>query len=80
MPKRKAPPKKKISKNAVCFYCENKVEPDYLEYETLRRFVSDRSRIVDRARSGICAKHQRRLAMAVKRARHLALIGFKTNL
>jgi small subunit ribosomal protein S18 len=77
-PRRKLPPKKKILKNAVCYFCEKKIDPDYLDYETLRKFVSDRSRIVSRGRSGICAKHQRKLAIAVKRARHLGLIGFRT--
>ena len=79
-PRRKTPVKRRAPKNLVCFYCENKIDPDYMEYETLKRFVSDRSRIVNRSRSGVCAKHQRRLAIAVKRARHLGLIGFRTSI
>ncbi len=46
----------------------------------MRRFVSDRGKIVSRGRSGVCAKHQRRLAQAIKRARHLGLIPFIARL
>jgi len=59
-----------------CFYCQNKKLPDYKEFETLGKFVSDRGKILSRGRSGVCAKHQRLLAKAIKRARHLALLPF----
>jgi small subunit ribosomal protein S18 len=42
----------------------------------LRRYVSDRARIEPRRRTGVCAKHQRRLALAIKRARYLALLPY----
>lgn len=62
--------------NTKCYYCEAKKYPDYKEIEELGRFVSDRGKILSRNRTGICASHQRRLSIAVKRARHLALLPF----
>lgn len=50
--------------------------PDYKEATTLRRFMTERGKIVSRGRSGVCAKHQRKLAREIKRARHLALLPF----
>ena len=58
-----------------CSFCKDKdVVIDYKEPEKLRRFISDRGKIEPRRKSGTCAKHQRVLAMAIKRARHLALL------
>ncbi len=62
------------SRKRVCVFCEIKKDPDYKDFESLRRFVTDRDRIVGRKRSGLCAKHQRRMASAVKRARHLGTL------
>jgi len=59
-----------------CFYCENKKLPDFKEFETLKKFVSDRGKIQAASRTGVCAKHQRRLTKAIKQARHLALLAF----
>jgi small subunit ribosomal protein S18 len=57
--------------------CENKISfVDYKDFNFLRRFISDRGRIVSRRKSGACAKHQRALAQAIKRARHLALLPY----
>jgi small subunit ribosomal protein S18 len=52
---------------------------DYKDFNFLRRFVSDRGRIESRRKSGSCAKHQRALAQAIKRARHLALLPYTTE-
>ena len=61
----------------VCPMCENKISfVDYKDFNFLRRFISDRGRIVSRRKSGACAKHQRVLAQAIKRARHLALLPY----
>ena len=49
---------------------------DYKNAEILRRYLSDRGKIKSRRRSGVCARHQRQLARAIKRARHLALLPF----
>lgn len=63
-----------------CPFCESGGKPDYKEVEVLRRFVSDRGKIVSRGRSGVCAKHQRRLAQAIKRARYLGLVPFTAQI
>jgi small subunit ribosomal protein S18 len=63
-------------KPAQCSFCLTKTAPVYGETAVLARFISDRGKILSRGRSGLCAKHQRRLAAAIKRARHLALLPF----
>ena len=61
----------------VCSFCVEHIQDiDYKDYERLRRFVSDRAKIEPRRKSGVCAKHQRALSNAIKRARHLALLPF----
>lgn len=61
----------------VCAFCLDKTKQmDYKDISTLRRFLTDRGKIKSRRKTGTCAKHQRRLAVAVKRARHLALLPF----
>lgn len=61
----------------VCLFCADKTSViDYKEPAKLRRFISDRGKIEPRRRSGACARHQRALALAIKRARHLALLPF----
>ena len=60
----------------ACPFCVDKTEIDYKDISRLRRYVSDRARIQPRRRTGICAKHQRRLALAIKRARYLALLPY----
>jgi small subunit ribosomal protein S18 len=52
---------------------------DYKEVARLRRFVSDRGKILPRRVTGTCARHQRRLTMALKRARHIALLPFAAD-
>ena len=59
-----------------CYFCNNKVVPDVKEFEVLKKFVSDRGKILGRSRTGVCAKHQRSLTGAIKQARHLALLPF----
>lgn len=60
-----------------CLFCENNIKAiNYLEVEALKRFTSMQGRIAYRQRSGTCASHQRKLAQAIKRARHLALLPF----
>jgi len=61
----------------VCIMCADKIRVvDYKNVSFLRRFVSDRGRIDTRRKTSACAKHQRALASAIKRARHLALIPY----
>ena len=62
-------------KRKVCAFCSDKVAViNYKEPERLRRFISDRGKIEPRRKTGSCAKHQHALAIAIKRARHLALL------
>ncbi len=61
----------------VCAFCVNKSEVvDYKNPGKLHTYISDRGKIVPRRRTGTCAKHQRTLARAIKRARHLALLPY----
>jgi small subunit ribosomal protein S18 len=61
----------------VCPFCANKLEAlDYKNVDKLRMFITDRAKIAPRRRTGTCAKHQRIVAQAVKRARHLALLPY----
>ena len=65
-----------VFKPRVCPFCGDGVEIDYKAVSKLQRYVSDRGRIEPRRRTGVCAKHQRRLALAIKRARFLALLPY----
>ena len=64
-------------KRKFCSFCSNKVEEiDYKDPIKLRPYISERGKIESRRKTGTCAKHQRALATAIKRARHLALLPF----
>lgn len=68
---------KYIPKRRVCLFCRDKVQDiDYKNAALLRPYIGDRGKIAPRRKSGACAKHQRRLALAIKRARHLALLPY----
>ena len=61
----------------VCSFCVDKIEYiDYKDVNRLRRFVNERGKIMPRRMSGNCAKHQRQLSEAIKRARAIALLPF----
>ncbi len=61
----------------TCYFCEEKIEHiDYKDIDTLKEFLTDRGKIRSRRQTSTCAQHQRRLAKAVKRARHVALLPF----
>ena len=61
----------------VCQFCVDKVESiDYKDVARLRRFISERGKIMPRRMTGTCAKHQRELAIAIKRARIVALLPY----
>jgi len=61
----------------ICQFCVDKTDyVDYKDIDTLRRFVSDRGKILPRRGTGTCAHHQRILAAAIKRAREIALLPF----
>lgn len=64
----------------VCLFCVDKADHvDYKDLEKLRKYVSERGKIVPRRVTGNCAKHQRQLTEAVKKARHMALLPYSTD-
>ena len=69
-----------IRKKRTCRFCDNK--EDYVDYKAekkLQRFVSEQGRIIPKRITGTCARHQRMLVTAIKRARHLALLPFVSD-
>ena len=66
----------RFTRPRACNFCSDKESIDYKNTELLRRFVTENGKIRPRRQTGTCAKHQRELARAIKRARHLALLPF----
>lgn len=68
------------SRKKVCSFCVDKIDViDYKDPLKLRRYVSERGKIEPRRKTGTCARHQRRLTVAIKRARHLALLPYTAD-
>ena len=66
-----------LKKRRVCRFCSNKeIYIDYKDEKKLMRCISEQGKIIPKRITGTCSKHQRQLAMAIKRARHLALLPF----
>lgn len=66
-----------VPRRKVCAFCVERVDVvDYKSFDKLRRFISDRSKIDPKRKTGTCAGHQRELSVAIKRARHLALLPY----
>lgn len=78
---RKKPAKvKKQVKKKICSFCANKIdEVDYKDVVTLKRFVNEKHKIAARRATGACAKHERTIATAIKRARCMALLPYCTS-
>lgn len=71
-------PMRKPAKKKVCIFCVDKMdEIDYKDINKLRKFVTESGKIAPRRSTGTCAKHQRALATAIKRARQMALLPYK---
>jgi small subunit ribosomal protein S18 len=71
------PTTSKLSKARTCHFCQiNTSEVNYKDTNTLRRYLSSFGKIVPRKRSGVCGWHQRKLALAIKRARFMALLPY----
>jgi len=69
-----------MRRRKICRFCENKIQyVDYKDERLLRRFVNERGKIIPRRISGNCARHQRKLTTAVKRARILAIMAFESE-
>ena len=72
--------KMRRSKRKVCAFCVDKAETiDYKDVNKLRKFVTERGKILPRRISGTCAKHQRELTSSIKRSRNIALLPFTTE-
>lgn len=72
--------KMRRAKKKVCGFCIDKVtDIDYKEISKIRKYVSERGKILPRRISGNCAKHQRQLTVAIKRARHIALLPYTSD-
>lgn len=73
-------PHNRKGRKKVCSFCVDKIHDiDYKDVAKLRRFLSDRGKIVPRRVTGTCARHQRQLTLAIKRARHVALLPYVTD-
>jgi len=77
MDKEMQKPYKMKKRKKVCAFCVDKIDHiDYKDAPRLRKFVSERSKILPRRITGTCAKHQRQLTTAIKRARHIAILPY----
>ena len=77
MEERKPRPRVRKGRRMVCVFCVDKVESiDYKDTAKLRRYLSERGKILPRRTTGTCAAHQRQLTVAIKRARHIALLPY----
>ncbi len=81
MPKSKPirKPRRKISIPKNCYYCSEKKEPSFWDFGMLSKFVTDRNKIIPRSRNGLCARHQKKVGLNIKRARFLALMPYVTR-
>lgn len=71
---------KRAPRRKVCVFCQDKIEViDYKDVARLRKFVTESGKMLPRRMSGTCAKHQRELSRAIKRARIAALLPFKAD-
>lgn len=71
---------RKHSKKKVCIFCLDKSKSiDYKDIATLRKFVTEKGKILPRRQTGVCSKHQRELAVSIKRARVVALLPFQAD-
>ena len=70
-------PARPRKRRKVCVFCADKIyNIDYKDVPRLRRFLSERAKILPRRMTGTCAKHLRQLTVAIKRARHIALLPY----
>ena len=73
-------PKFRKVRKKVCALCANKdLVLDYKNAEQLKKFVNEKGKILPRRATGACAKHQREITLAVKRARHIAVLPYSNN-
>ena len=78
-PERSGRPQRRGRKK-VCSFCVDRIDQiDYKDVAKLRKYISERAKIVPRRVTGTCAEHQRQLTVAIKRARHLALLPYVSD-
>jgi len=70
---------RKKKKEKACGFCKTKTNPVWTDYEKLAVYLTNRSRISSASSLGLCARHQRKVASAIKQARHLGLLPFITQ-
>lgn len=76
----KRPQGKRIPKKKVCQFCVDKADSiDYKDANKLKKYITEKGKIMPRRMTGVCARHQRLLAAAVKRARVMALLPYKAD-
>jgi small subunit ribosomal protein S18 len=76
----KSPIRMRRAKKKICGFCVDKVvDIDYKDIAKLKKFISERGKILPRRISGNCAKHQRQMTNAVKKARHIALLPYTSD-
>ena len=71
-----AQPKTETPTKRVCFFCKEGSKPIYTDTQNVRKFLSDRGKILPKVKTGSCSKHQRQITHEIKYARHLALLPF----
>jgi small subunit ribosomal protein S18 len=78
--RKRAPASSAPGRRKSCYFCKEKVEEvDYKNYNQLRRYVSEKGKIRSRRITGACRRHQRQVAVAVKRAREMALLPYVSD-
>lgn len=79
-PARRVRPTTGNRRRKYCFFCKEDIEfVDYKDFGTLRRFMSERGKIKSRRTTGACRRHQRQVAVAIKRAREVALLPYSNR-
>ncbi|MDY3256451.1 MAG: 30S ribosomal protein S18 [Eubacteriales bacterium] len=74
------PAQKHMPKKKVCQFCvEKAIDIDYKDTAKLRKYITEKGKMLPRRMTGVCAKHQRVLAAAIKRARVMALLPYKAD-
>lgn len=72
--------RKSFGRRRMCQFCADATIPiDYKDAKMLSRFVTERGKIIPRRITGVCAKHQRQLTLAIKRSRHIALMPYSSS-
>ena len=65
-----------VKSKRSCYFCQSKTNPSYTDLVNLKRFLTDRAKILPKLRSSVCSRHQRAVGKQIKYARHLSLLPF----